>query len=65
MGNSEVSHVGIKLLEPMLGTNPETKSIWLNHIAKSQGQRQMKKEGKTDEEIETDLAGILDDFAHC
>lgn len=51
--------VKLELLEPMLGTTPALKSIWQNHIATKQA-KSLKKQGKTEEEIQTELAELLE-----
>lgn len=53
--------VEIELLEPMLGTIPAQKSIWAEHIATQQA-KAMKREGKTDAEIEAELEATLLDY---
>jgi hypothetical protein len=51
--------VAVKLNEPMLGTIPCQKSIWAEHIATKQA-KALKKEGKTDEEIKTEIESTVE-----
>jgi hypothetical protein len=52
----------IELQEPLLGTVPATKSIWVDHVATKLG-KGMKRDGKSPEEIEEELEKTLEGVA--